>query len=82
MTNTKDLMDCLPKDSSAGSIIRAFRNNFKITLKELAELTGIPESTLIELENDKLRMGVKRAKLIGAALGILPQSLLDSQIKL
>lgn len=76
MTNTKDLMDFLPKTSTAGSIIRAFRKNFKVTLKELAKLTGIPESNLSALENDKIEMGVKRATLIGAALGISPESLL------
>lgn len=73
---TKDLMDFLPKDSTAGSIIRAFRKNFRVTLKELSKLTGIPESNLSAIENDKLEIGVKRATLIGAALGIAPESLL------
>jgi transcriptional regulator with XRE-family HTH domain len=73
---TKDLFDYLPKDSTAGSITRAFRRNYKITLKELSKLTGIPESNLSAIENDKLEIGVKRATLIGAALGISPESLL------
>lgn len=73
---TKDLSDFLPEDSTAGSIIRAFRKNFKITLKELSKLTDIPESNLSAIENKKLEIGVKRATMIGAALGISPESLL------
>ncbi len=73
---TKDLLDFLPTDSTAGSVIRAFRKNFKVTLKELGKLTGIPESNLSAIENDKVEIGVKRATLIGAALGISPESLL------
>ena len=76
MSTLKDLADFLLNDSSAGSMIRAFRKNFKITLKELSKLTGIPESNLSALENDKIEIGVKRATLIGAALGISPESLL------
>ncbi len=72
----KDLMDFLPTDSTTGSTIKAFRNNFSITLKELSRLTGIPESNLSAIENNKLEIGVKRATLIGAALGISPESLL------
>lgn len=72
----KDLSDFLPTDSTTGRTIRAFRNNFNITLKELSRLTGVPESNLSAIENDKLEIGVKRATLIGAALGIAPESLL------
>lgn len=73
---TRNLLDFLPKDSTAGRIIKAFRKNFKITLKELSKLTGIPESNLSAIENEKLELGVKRATLIGAALGVSPESLL------
>ena len=73
---TQELLDFLPKDSTAGSIIRAFRKKFKVTLKELSKLTGIPESNLSTIENGRLEIGVKRATLIGAALGISPESLL------
>jgi transcriptional regulator with XRE-family HTH domain len=72
----RDLIDFLPTNSTTGSTIRAFRNNFNVTLKELSRLTGIPESNLSAIENNKLEIGVKRATLIGAALGISPGSLL------
>jgi transcriptional regulator with XRE-family HTH domain len=62
--------------STAGSIIHAFRKNFEITLKELSKLTGIPESSLSAIENGKIDIGVKRATLIAAAFGISPESLL------
>ena len=79
MTTTQNLMDFLPNDSTSGSIIRAFRKNFKVTLKELSKLTDVSESNLSALENDKLEVGVKRATLIGTALGISPESLLATK---
>lgn len=72
----KDLFDTLPVvNNSAGKLIKSFRNNFNITLKELSELTGITEPDLIEIECDLIPIGKKRAKLIGMALGILPEHL-------
>jgi transcriptional regulator with XRE-family HTH domain len=69
----RDLLEVL-KDikSTPGSVVRAHRTNFKITLKDLAKITGIAESNLSLIENDKVEMGVKRASLIAAALGIDP----------
>ncbi len=75
----KDLLEVLRKakpDSTPGSVIRAHRRNWKITLRELAETTGIAESNLSLIENDKVEIGVRRATLIGAALGVDPALIL------
>jgi len=68
-----DLLELLKNQkASPGSVIRAHRRNFKITLKELSKATGIAESNLSLVENDKVEIGIKRATLIGAALGVDP----------
>ena len=59
-----------------GRVIRAFRNSFKITLQELEDLTGIKKSNISAIENDKVEIGVRRAVLLAAALGIGPEDLL------
>lgn len=75
----KDLLEVIGKvkgPSTPGSVIRAHRRNWKITLKELGEMTGIAESNLSLIENDKVEIGTRRASLIGAALGIDPAFIL------
>lgn len=65
----------LPK-TTAGGIIKAFRKNFKITQEDLTKITGIAETNLSAIENDKIEIGVKRAVLLATALGIDPSQLL------
>src|SRR4051812_45369223 len=59
-----------------GKVIRAFRRNFELTLREMERLTGIPESNLSAIENDKLDMGIRRATRIAAVFGINPSLIL------
>ena len=63
------------RQPTAGEIIRAFRENWGITLKELEGLTGIKSNNLSDMENDKKPIGVRSAIKIGTALGIMPQTL-------
>ncbi len=72
----RDFFKISKSSSTAGSIIRAFRKNFQVTLKELSKLTGIPESNLSAIENERLDIGVRRASLIAAAFGLSPEALL------
>lgn len=75
----KNLLEVIKKvkgPSTSGSVIRAHRRNWEITLKELSEMTGIAESNLSLIENDKVEIGTRRASLIGAALGIDPAFIL------
>jgi len=71
--NMRDILNEI--DSSPptpGKTLRAFRKNFGITLKDLEEVTGIKESNLSALENDRVEMTSYYAERLGAALGIHP----------
>jgi transcriptional regulator with XRE-family HTH domain len=59
--------------------VRAFRRSFELTLNEIEKLTGIPQSNLSAIENDKLDMGVRRAIRIAAVFGINPSLILFPQ---
>jgi transcriptional regulator with XRE-family HTH domain len=75
----KDLLEVIHKykgPSTSGSVIRAHRRNWRVTLKELSQMTGIAESNLSLIENDRVEIGTRRASLIGAALGIDPAFIL------
>nr|WP_297526776.1 helix-turn-helix transcriptional regulator [Thiohalobacter sp.] len=39
---------------------------------ELSELTGIPQSTISAIENDRVNLGVERAKVLARALKCHP----------
>lgn len=73
---TRNFFDLKLKKSTSGEVIKAFRKNFQITQGELAEITGIAETNLSAIENDKVELGVKRAVLIATALGLNPSQLL------
>ena len=73
---TRNFFDLKLIEITPGKVIKAFRKNFSITQQELAKVTGIAETNLSAIENDRLEIGVKRAVLIAAALGISPSGLL------
>ena len=58
------------KRSTSGSVARAFRKKLDLTLKEVEEITGIKESNLSALENDRLEMSKRMAEILGAAYGV------------
>jgi transcriptional regulator with XRE-family HTH domain len=43
-----------------------------LSQNELAKLTGIPQSTISAIENDKVKVGVERAKVIARTLKCHP----------
>ena len=59
-------------DVSAGESLRIIRELQGYSQNELAKLTGIPQATLSAIENDRVRLGVKRAKILGRALKCHP----------
>ncbi len=75
MKNLLDLKE-LQIEETPGKVVRAFRRNFELTLGEMEKLTGIPQSNLSAIENDKLDMGVRRASRIAAVFGISPSLIL------
>jgi len=59
-------------DVSVGESVRIIRKLQDLSQNELADLTGIPQSTISAIENDRIRLGVERAKVLGRALQCHP----------
>jgi transcriptional regulator with XRE-family HTH domain len=57
---------------SVGDSVRIMRELQELSQNELAELTGIPQSTLSAIENNRVNLGVERAKVLGRALHCHP----------
>lgn len=57
---------------SVGDSVRIIRELQELSQNQLAELTGIPQSTLSAIENDRVRLGVERAKVLAKALRCHP----------
>ena len=72
----KDFFSLAQVKSTPGSIVRAFRKNFDLTLKDLEKITGIDETNLSAMEHDKREIGLKSAILLSAAFGIDPDQIL------
>jgi len=49
-------------------VLRAYRHREGLTQKQLAELTGIPQHHISEMENGKRGIGKERAKKLADAL--------------
>ncbi|MDH3353598.1 MAG: helix-turn-helix domain-containing protein [Chromatiales bacterium] len=59
-------------DVSVGESIRILRELQELSQNRLAELTGIPQSTISAIENDRINLGVERAKILARALKCHP----------
>jgi transcriptional regulator with XRE-family HTH domain len=57
---------------SVGESLRILRELQELSQNALAELTGIPQSTLSAIENDRVNLGVERAKVLARALKCHP----------
>ena len=57
---------------SVGESVRILRELQEFSQNELAGLTGIPQATLSAIENDRIRLGVERAKVLARALKCHP----------
>jgi transcriptional regulator with XRE-family HTH domain len=57
---------------SVGESVRIIRELQGYSQNELAGLTGIPQATLSAIENDRVRLGVERAKILARALKCHP----------
>ena len=57
-------------ESSPGTCLRGARYKEGVTQRQLAEMTGIPQRHISEMENDKRPIGKARAKILGKALAI------------
>ncbi len=57
---------------SVGESVRIIRELQGYSQNALADLTGIPQATLSAIENDHVRLGVERAKILARALKCHP----------
>lgn len=57
---------------SVGESVRIIRELQGLTQSQLAELAGIPRATISAIENDRVRLGVERAKVLARTLKCHP----------
>ena len=59
-------------DVSVGESVRIIRELQDMSQNELAKVTGIPQSTISAIENDRINLGIDRAKQFARALKCHP----------
>ena len=57
---------------SAGESVRILRELQELSQNQLADVCGIPQSTISAIENDRVRLGVERSKALARALKCHP----------
>ncbi len=59
-------------DVSPGESVRIIRELQGLSQTQLAELCGIPQTTISGIENSRVNLGVERAKVLALALRCHP----------
>ena len=57
---------------SVGESVRIIRELQELSQNQLSQLTGIPQTTISAIENDRVRLGVERTKVLARALKVHP----------
>lgn len=57
---------------TAGESVRIIRELQEMSQNDLARVTGIPQSTISAIENDRVLLGVERTKQLAIALKCHP----------
>jgi transcriptional regulator with XRE-family HTH domain len=57
---------------SAGESIRIIRELQELSQNQLSHLTGIPQATISAIENNRVQIGVERAKILARVLKVHP----------
>ena len=55
-----------------GESVKILRELQEFSQNQLAQFTGIPQSTISAIENDRVRLGVERSKVLARALNCHP----------
>jgi transcriptional regulator with XRE-family HTH domain len=55
-----------------GESVKILRELQELSQNELARSTGIPQSTISAIENNRIRLGVERSKVLARSLGCHP----------
>lgn len=63
-------------DVSVGDSVRIIRELQELSQNQLAQITGIPQSTLSAIENNRVSLGAERAKVLARALRCHPAVLI------
>lgn len=76
ITGGSDMNDYKPAkrnvDVSVGESVKILRELQELSQNELAQVSGIPQSTISAIENDRVQLGVERAKVLAKALHCHP----------
>lgn len=59
-------------DVSVGESVKILRELQELSQNELAKVSNIPQSTISAIENDRVQLGVERAKVLARALRCHP----------
>ena len=59
-------------DVSTGDSVRILRELQEMSQNDLAAVSGIPQSTISAIENDRINLGVERAKTLAKVLECHP----------
>ena len=59
-------------DLTTGDMIKILREKNELSQNQLAEMTGLSQPTLSGLENNRITLGVERAKILAKALNAHP----------
>ena len=59
-------------DVSVGESVKILRELQELSQNDLADSSGIPQSTISAIENDRVQLGVERAKALAGALHCHP----------
>ena len=57
---------------TVGESLRIIRELQELSQNDLAELTGIPQSTISAIEKGRVNLGIERAKVLARALRVHP----------
>ena len=57
---------------SVGESVRILRELQELSQTQLSKLSGIPQATISAIENDRVNLGVERAKTLARALNCHP----------
>ena len=59
-------------DVSVGESVKILRELQELSQNQLAEISGIPQSTISAIERERVNLGVERAKILARALKCHP----------
>lgn len=73
MLNSEDFVySGMSEKLTHGSVLRILGEKNNLSQNQLAELTGLRQTTISGIENNRIKIGVERAKVLAKALNVHP----------